>query len=77
MGVPAPIQSAILAFVFIAFGLCCLTFLMKVVGMVSKETAGIAYVQFIIGSVCMFVMWLCTWMHQWHPLIYPTYEGEE
>ncbi len=26
----------------------------------------------IVATFCLWLMWLCTWLHQWHPLIVPT-----
>jgi hypothetical protein len=25
----------------------------------------------VLTGVCTWLMWLCAWMQQWHPLIYP------
>jgi len=29
-----------------------------------------------LAGFCCWLLWLCTWMHQWHPLLCPIYEGE-
>lgn len=26
----------------------------------------------IVATICLWLMWVCTWLHQWHPLIVPT-----
>jgi hypothetical protein len=37
-------------------------------------------VSVMVATFCCWLMWLCTWMHQWHPIISPTHnaasEGE-
>mmetsp|Transcript_19735 Transcript_19735/g.24335 ORF Transcript_19735/g.24335 Transcript_19735/m.24335 type:complete len:141 (-) Transcript_19735:164-586(-) len=27
-----------------------------------------------VATVCLWIPWACTWLSQWHPLIYPEYE---
>ena len=26
-----------------------------------------------VSAFCMWIMWICTWLHQWHPIIVPEY----
>ena len=26
----------------------------------------------MVATVCLWMIWICTWLHQWHPLIVPT-----
>mmetsp|Transcript_74200 Transcript_74200/g.118177 ORF Transcript_74200/g.118177 Transcript_74200/m.118177 type:complete len:127 (-) Transcript_74200:836-1216(-) len=30
----------------------------------------------IITAVCLWIMWACTWLSQWHPIAYPQYLPE-
>ena len=47
----------------------------KATGMLSKDNADIGNVVVSIATFSMWLFWLCAWMHQWHPLIKPIYEG--
>jgi hypothetical protein len=29
-----------------------------------------------VATMCMWLMWVCTWLHQWHPIILPTKHAE-
>lgn len=31
----------------------------------------------VITGFATWLMWLCAWMHQWHPLITPEWAGDE
>ena len=42
----------------------------------SKDDTSIALVLYPLAGFCCWLLWLCTWMHQWHPLLCPIYEGE-
>jgi hypothetical protein len=35
-------------------------------------TLRLACLSIIVATFCLWLMWLCTWLHQWHPLISPT-----
>jgi V-type H+-transporting ATPase subunit e len=47
----------------------------KTAGLLSKDNAAIGHVVVSIATFSMWLFWLCAWMHQWHPLIKPIYEG--
>eukprot|EP01084_Bolivina_argentea_P152689 266310_1 len=42
----------------------------------AKENKAVAVYSCITGTFCLWIMWSCTWLSQWHPLIYPTYTPE-
>ena len=37
-----------------------------------SHTPRLACLSIIVATFCLWLMWLCTWLHQWHPLISPT-----
>jgi V-type H+-transporting ATPase subunit e len=47
----------------------------------TEETASmnlkIVAVSVAIGTVCMWLMWICTYMHQMNPIIFPILAGGE
>mmetsp|Transcript_19450 Transcript_19450/g.22249 ORF Transcript_19450/g.22249 Transcript_19450/m.22249 type:complete len:82 (-) Transcript_19450:159-404(-) len=44
-------------------------------GKMSSDDTGIGHVVVSISVFSMWLFWLCAWLHQWHPLIKPIYEG--
>ena len=52
----------------IAAIICCFAF--------GAKNRGVAVHSAIIGTVCLWIMWACTWLSQWHPLAYPEYIPE-
>lgn len=47
----------------------------RATGTLNKDNAAIGNVVVTIATFAMWLFWLCAWMHQWHPLIKPIYEG--
>ena len=37
----------------------------------SKNDIDVYQCSVVLTGICTWSMWLCAWMHQWHPLIYP------
>ena len=46
-------------------------------GRISKDSASIGAVVTVISTVCVWLLWLCTWMHQLHPLISPEWKKDD
>jgi ATP synthase subunit H len=70
---PLPVLYGTLLYAFtclVALGGCRLG---TITGALTRAEAGIGYVVVTICFVCMYMLWLMTWMHQWHPLIKPVY----
>eukprot|EP00565_Helicotheca_tamesis_P008562 CAMPEP_0185728632 /NCGR_PEP_ID=MMETSP1171-20130828/3975_1 /TAXON_ID=374046 /ORGANISM="Helicotheca tamensis, Strain CCMP826" /LENGTH=76 /DNA_ID=CAMNT_0028397359 /DNA_START=70 /DNA_END=300 /DNA_ORIENTATION=+ len=47
----------------------------RITGKLSSDNAGIGSVVVVIATFSMWLFWVSAWMHQWHPLIMPVYEG--
>jgi V-type H+-transporting ATPase subunit e len=41
---------------------------------ISKDAAQILSVIISLLGFFMWLIWLCTWLHQWHPLLTPTWK---
>ena len=46
-------------------------------GRMNKDLADNLIVYFPCLAVATFTMWVCAWLHQWHPLVVPEYEKGE
>ena len=75
MSVPTPIISGTIGYIVLGAILIGLIFSSRATGMLSKDNAAIGTVVVTIATTSMWLFWLCAWMHQWHPLIAPIYEG--
>ena len=75
MSIPSTVITGTIGFLL----LCALSIgavqTSRATGMMSKDNADIGNVIVGIASFSMWLFWLCAWMHQWHPLIKPIYEG--
>jgi V-type H+-transporting ATPase subunit e len=47
----------------------------RATGALSKDDAAIGNVVVTVATFSMWLFWICAWLHQWHPLIKPIYEG--
>ena len=75
MEIPATIISGTVGYI-IWLCICLATLqLSRATGMLSKDNTEIGNVVVTIASFAMWLFWFCAWMHQWHPLIKPIYEG--
>ena len=54
-------------------GLILITKLLEATRVIKKENAGIAVVLFVVGGIATWLMWLMVFLHQWRPLLTPTY----
>jgi len=73
---PAPVSRATFLFAGVAGGIIGWFYLMSKKGSVSKDSFQIVTVITLTLAFFMWLLWLCTWMHQWHPLLTPTWSGE-
>jgi V-type H+-transporting ATPase subunit e len=75
MSIPPTLIKGTIA--YLVMGLVCVGFVFssRSSGVLSKDNAAIANVVISIATFAMWLFWLCAWMHQWHPLIKPIYEG--
>ena len=73
---PAPVTHGTLVFAMIAAAIIASFFVASKRGMVSNDSFQIVSVVTATLAVAMWLMWVCTWMHQWHPLIQPIYKDE-
>jgi hypothetical protein len=67
MGVPGPVVGGSFAFLFIALGFAFCGAYMRKRGVINKDESQIFCVSIVVATVCLWTMWLCTWLHQWHP----------
>ena len=75
MGFPTPILTGSIGFLVLgALGNGAI-FSSRATGTLSKDNAAIGNVVVSIATFGMWLFWLCAWLHQWHPLIKPIYEG--
>ena len=72
----APVLTGPFIFAFIAAAIIGGFFFASKTGRVSRDAFEIVSVVTITMTIGMWLMWLCTWMHQWHPLIKPTWKEE-
>jgi len=73
--IPTSIISGTIAYLLLGVILIGVVFSSRASGMLNKDNAAIANVVVTIAVTSMWLFWLCAWMHQWHPLIVPIYEG--
>eukprot|EP00635_Sarcinochrysidales_sp_CCMP3193_P006522 CAMPEP_0118895642 /NCGR_PEP_ID=MMETSP1166-20130328/3903_1 /TAXON_ID=1104430 /ORGANISM="Chrysoreinhardia sp, Strain CCMP3193" /LENGTH=71 /DNA_ID=CAMNT_0006834687 /DNA_START=65 /DNA_END=280 /DNA_ORIENTATION=+ len=64
-------------FLSVVVACCAVTVLARCVGMVSKDMAYVSLVLYPLAGFCGWLLWLCSWMHQWHPLLDPIYPQAE
>lgn len=75
MSIPPTIITGTIGYLLLgALGLGLL-YSSRATGVLSKDNAAIGNVVVTISTFCMWLFWLCAWLHQWHPLIVPIYEG--
>jgi V-type H+-transporting ATPase subunit e len=73
--VPGPIVSGTIGYIVLGCILVGIVFSSRATGSLSKDNAEIANVVIGVATFAMWLFWMCAWMHQWHPLIKPIYEG--
>ena len=72
---PAPVNEG--TGVFIGFFAMVIIFFwaMQTIGRISKDSFQIIAVITSTLGVATWLLWLCAWMHQWHPLLVPTWKA--
>eukprot|EP00591_Stephanopyxis_turris_P002104 CAMPEP_0195527454 /NCGR_PEP_ID=MMETSP0794_2-20130614/29143_1 /TAXON_ID=515487 /ORGANISM="Stephanopyxis turris, Strain CCMP 815" /LENGTH=75 /DNA_ID=CAMNT_0040658357 /DNA_START=48 /DNA_END=275 /DNA_ORIENTATION=- len=75
MGIPGPLITGTICYAILGGVLMALVLGAMLTGILSKDDAGIANVVIVTATFSTWMFWLCAWMHQWHPLIFPIYEG--
>jgi len=75
MSIPTTVISGTIGYLLLGVILIGVVFSSRASGMLSKDNAAIANVVVTIATVSMWLFWVCAWLHQWHPLIQPIYEG--
>lgn len=73
--VPTALITGSIGYLILGAVVYAMIFSSRATGMLSKDNASIGFVVASIGVVATWLFWLCAWMHQWHPLIKPIYEG--
>jgi V-type H+-transporting ATPase subunit e len=73
---PQPVSNGTALFIG-TFGVIILwMYVLSLAGRISKDMFYISVVIFCTLGVSTWLLWLCAWMHQWHPLIVPQYKLE-
>ncbi|CAM9571038.1 unnamed protein product [Laminaria digitata] len=70
---PAPVLHGTIGY---AVGCIFLLLVLKVgqgTGKISTDNTGIGFTVVIMSSICMWMLWVMAWFHQWHPLITPEF----
>ena len=75
MAIPAAIITGTIGYIVLGLIGLGLIFSSRATGALSKDNAEIGNVVVTIATFSMWLFWLCAWLHQWHPLIKPIYEG--
>lgn len=73
--IPTPVIAGTVGYLVLALVLLGLIRSSISTGMMSKDNAAIGNVVVTVATFSMWLFWLCAWLHQWHPLIKPIYEG--
>ena len=66
-GVPVPVITGTIVFVLIALAFAVCAAYLRRSGRLDKDSSQIFCVSIVVGTVCLWIMWVCTWLHQWHP----------
>ena len=74
-GSSAPLRTGTVVYVALPLiaifvTLCCIGS-----GRIPKQDCGVYIISVISTGVCLWSVWILTWLHQWHPLLIPTNAG--
>ncbi len=72
---PAEVTSGTFTYAFITLAVIAATWLSAFTKRISKDSARIITVVATLAGISFWLLWLCAWMHQWHPLITPTWKA--
>jgi V-type H+-transporting ATPase subunit e len=75
MSIPLPLITGTIGYLLLGAIAIGLVYSSRATGLLNKDNAEIGNVVITIACFAMWLFWLCAWMHQWHPLIKPIYEG--
>eukprot|EP00557_Chaetoceros_sp_GSL56_P009789 CAMPEP_0176480890 /NCGR_PEP_ID=MMETSP0200_2-20121128/2521_1 /TAXON_ID=947934 /ORGANISM="Chaetoceros sp., Strain GSL56" /LENGTH=76 /DNA_ID=CAMNT_0017877045 /DNA_START=86 /DNA_END=316 /DNA_ORIENTATION=+ len=76
MGVPGPIITGTIVYLLVGAALIAFIMGARITGLMTKDNAAIGNVVISVAVFFSWLFWACAWLHQWHPLIKPIYEGE-
>eukprot|EP00523_Entomoneis_sp_CCMP467_P010212 CAMPEP_0168736344 /NCGR_PEP_ID=MMETSP0724-20121128/9812_1 /TAXON_ID=265536 /ORGANISM="Amphiprora sp., Strain CCMP467" /LENGTH=78 /DNA_ID=CAMNT_0008783539 /DNA_START=81 /DNA_END=317 /DNA_ORIENTATION=+ len=74
-GIPGPVITGTIGYLVLFALLIAAVFGARSIGYLNKDDAQIGNVVVTTAVIAMWLFWLCAWLHQWHPLIMPIYEG--
>ena len=66
-GVPAPVVGGTFLFLLVAGVFTAFNTWLRHTRRLDKDAAQIFCVSIVVGTLCLWIMWLCAWLHQWHP----------
>lgn len=70
----APLTTGSLVFLFLSIFAVLGLWVAAALGLMKKDDARIFTVFAVTTGLCTWLLWFCTWLHQWHPLVAPEYE---
>lgn len=73
--IPGTLITGTIGYLLLACLLIGSVFVSRASGLLSKDNAAIGNIVISIAVFAMWLFWMCAWLHQWHPLIKPIYEG--
>jgi V-type H+-transporting ATPase subunit e len=73
----AALTNGTLVYFFITLATALGGFLFGKASKYNRDNIDTFVVCVLTAGVCMWMMWACTWMQQWHPLIAPMKAGAE
>jgi len=73
---PEPVSNGTGLFIGTFGVLIIWAYVLTITGHLSKDMFYISTVILATLGVATWLLWLCAWMHQWHPLIVPQYKME-
>ncbi|KAL0586438.1 hypothetical protein ABG067_003824 [Albugo candida] len=76
MDMPAPLLSGSITYLFFTTSAMVSGIALGISGKLDRETTQIYITLSFMTGLCLWLFWVCCWMHQWHILIAPTYAHE-
>mmetsp|Transcript_23465 Transcript_23465/g.34442 ORF Transcript_23465/g.34442 Transcript_23465/m.34442 type:complete len:80 (-) Transcript_23465:152-391(-) len=74
---PAEVTNGTVTYIMLTLFAVCVVWGSRFCGSLSKDDAQIGTVVMVTTGFFAWMLWLCAWMHQWHPLILPEWSDEE
>ena len=73
---PEEVASGTFTYAMITIAVIMATWAFVFTKRISSDAASIITVVATMMGISTWLVWLCAWMHQWHPLITPLWKAE-